>query len=70
MHGQDDQVVQEARRLGVGPADQLIDGLDQLVRAEDLGGVQPAVEPHHALAFLGERPRLLVGQSFGGRQFA
>ena len=52
MHGQDDQIVQEARRLGVGAGDELIHGLDQLMRAEDFSRVQPAVDPDHALAFL------------------
>ena len=62
VHRQDDEVVQEAHRLGVGAADQLIDRLDQLVRAEHFGRVQAAVDPDDRLAFLRQRARLIVGQ--------
>ncbi len=51
VNGQDDQVVQEAHRLRIGAADQLIRRLDQLVRAEDFGGVETAVEPDDGFAF-------------------
>ena len=55
-------------RLGVGAADQLVDDLDQLVRAEHLGRVQAAVDPDDRLAFLRERVRLIVGQPLGARE--
>ena len=55
-------------RLFVVAADQLIDRLDQLMRAEDLGGVQTAVDPDDRLAFLRQRVRLVVGESFGERE--
>ena len=58
VDGEDDEVVQETQRLLVGAAHQLIDGLGQLLRAEDFGRVQAAVDPHHRLAFLRERARL------------
>ena len=68
VHREDDHVVQEAQRLRVGAADHLVDRLDQLLRAEHLGGVQPAVDPDHGLAFARERARLIVGQAFGLRE--
>ena len=52
-------------RLGVVAADQLVDRLDQLLRAEHLGRVQAAVDPDDRLAFLRQRARLLVGQPLG-----
>ena len=52
-------------RLGVVAADQLVDRLDQLLRAEHFGGVQAAVDPDDRLAFLRQRARLIVGQPFG-----
>ena len=55
-------------RLGIGLAVQLIDGLDQLLRAEHLGGVQAAVDPDDRLAVPRELPRLVVGQPFGQRE--
>ncbi len=68
MHGEDDQVVQESRRLGISPADELIHRFDQLMRAEHFSGVQAAVEPDDALAFLRERVGLFVGKPLGERQ--
>ena len=65
MHGDDDHVAQDAVGLFVVPADQLIDGLDQLVRADDLGRVQAAVDPDDRLAFLRQRPRLLLAEAAG-----
>ena len=68
MHGEDDDVVEDPQRLGIGPADELVDRLDQLLRAEHLGGVQAAVDPDDRLAFRRERARLLVGEPLGERQ--
>ena len=70
VHGEDDHVAQEAHRLFVGLADELIDGLDQLLRAEHFGGVQAAVDPDHGLAFARERARLVVGEALGQREAA
>lgn len=61
MHHQDDEVVAEAARLGVIARDELPVALDQLLRAEDLGGVEAAVDPDDPLAVARERPRLLGG---------
>ena len=58
-------VAQDAHRLFVGLARELVDGLDQLLRAEHFGGVQAAVDPDHRLAFLGQRARLIVGEALG-----
>jgi len=68
VHQQDDVVAQDAHRLGVGAADELIGGLDQLLTAEDLAGVQPTVDPHDRLAFRREGARLVVGQPFRVRK--
>ena len=70
VDGEDDHVAQEAHRLFVGPADELIDGLHQLLRAEHFGGVQAAVDPHHRLAVARELPRLVVGEALGQREAA
>ncbi len=68
VRGQDDHIPEDPHRLLVGLAGELVDGLDQLLRAEHLGGVQAAVDPDHRLAFLRQRPRLVVGQALGLRQ--
>ena len=68
MDGEDDQVVQESRRFGIRTADELVHGLDQLMRAEHLVRVQTAVDPDDAFALPGERVGLFVGQAFGERQ--
>ena len=47
---QDDGVVEDPQRLGIGLRIQAVDRLDQLLRAEHFGGVQAAVDPHHRLA--------------------
>ena len=68
VDGQDDHVAQEAHRLFVGAADELIDRFHQLLRAEHFGGVQAAVDPHHRLAVASELPRLFVGEALGERE--
>ena len=68
MDGQDDHVSEEPHRLFVGAADELIDRFHQLLRAEDLGGVQAAVDPHDGLAVASELPCLFVGQALGERE--
>ena len=66
---EDDHVVEDAHRLGVGAAEQLVDRLGHRLGAERLGRVQAAVDPHHRLALGGELRGLLgrdavrVGQS-------
>ena len=65
VHRQDDHVAEDAHRLLIGLAGELVDGLDELLGAEHLGGVQAAVDPDHGLAFLRQRARLLVGQALG-----
>ena len=70
VHDEHDHVVEDAHRLLVGAADQLVDRLDQLLRAEHFGGVQAAVDPHDRLAFPRQRLRLVVGQAVGERELA
>ena len=70
VRGEDDHVAEEAQRLRIVLADQLIDRLGQLLRAEHFGGVQAAVDPHHGLAVAGQRARLVVGEALGQREAA
>ena len=65
---EDDDVLQDALRLFVVLADELVDGFDQLLRAQHFAGVQAAVDPDHGLAFLGQRLGLVVGQALGLRE--
>ncbi len=65
VRGEDDDVVQNAQRFGIVARHHLVDELHQLVRAQHLGGVQAAVDPHHRLAFVRQRVRLVVGEAFG-----
>ena len=65
---QDDVVVQDPQRLGIGLAVQPVNRLDQLLRAEHLGRVQAAVDPDDGLAVARELPRLLVGEAVGERE--
>jgi hypothetical protein len=65
QHAQLNHIVQEALRFGVGAAHHLPDVLEELLRAEGFGRVQPAVDPHHRLAVPRQRARGLVGQAFG-----
>ncbi len=64
MHEEDDDVVQEPERLVVVAADHLEDHFGELLRAQGLGRVQPAVDPDHGPALTRERARLFVGQVF------
>ena len=67
-HQQQDVVVEDAQSLGVVAAQQVV-GLDEeSLRIDALGGVQAAIDPHHRLAFGGQRVRLVVGQILGARQ--
>src|SRR5262249_7319509 len=55
---------------GIGAADHLPDVLDDLLRAEDFGRMEAAVDENDGLAFLRERPRLIVGEPFRVRELA
>ena len=48
---EDDALVEESHRLGVGAADHLVDHLGELLRAERFGRVQAAVDPDDRFAF-------------------
>ena len=58
VDGDDDHVAQDARGLLVGAAHELIDGLDQLMGADDFRRVQAAVEPDDRLSFFRQCARL------------
>ncbi len=68
MHGEDHQIVQKPRRLGIVAAHELIDRLDQLVRPEHFGRVKASVEPDDRLPFLRERARLIVVEAIDRRE--
>ncbi len=67
-HQQQDVVVEDAQRLGVVAAEQVVGFDEEGLRIDAFGGVQAAIDPHHGLAFGGQRVRLVVGQFFGARQ--
>ena len=62
---EDDVVVEEAQGLGIGLGVELVDGLDELLGADGLGGVKAAVDPDDGFAFFGERLGLVVGETLG-----
>ena len=63
-------VVQDPQCFRIGFRVEPVDRLNQLLRAQHLGGVQAAVDPDHGLAVARELPRLLVGEPVGERQLA
>ncbi len=63
-----DVVTQDAERLRVAAADQLIRGFNELLRSQHLVGVKAAVNPDDDLPFRGERLRLIGGQPVGVRE--
>ena len=65
---QEDDVIQEAHRLGVVAADHLPHEFHELLGAEDLGGVEAAVDPDDGLALGGERAGFVLGDALGMRQ--
>ncbi len=70
VHGQNDDVVQNAQRLGIVAAHHLPDEFHQLLRAQNFRGMQTAIDPNHRLAFMRQRARFVVGEPFGERQLA
>jgi hypothetical protein len=67
---EDDDVVEDAQRLGVGGAGELGDRLDEYLRAEHLAGVQPAVDPHDGFPLVGELAGLGLIDALGQGQAA
>ena len=65
---QEDDLVQDAHRLGVVAADHLPGEFHELLDGQNLGRVQPPVDPHHGLALGGERAGVLLGETLGPRQ--
>jgi hypothetical protein len=65
---EEDDVVEDAPGLGVVPADHPPDELDELLGAQDLRRVEPAVDPDHGLALGGEPARDIVGQALSQGQ--
>ena len=70
VRGEDDHVAQDAQRLVIGLADELKDGLGELLGAQHLGGVEAAVDPDHGLALAGQGAGGVVGEAVGQRQLA
>ena len=68
QHAKNDVVVQQPHGFRVGAAHHLIHLFHLLLRTHRFGGVQPAVDPHHGFAFMRERARLIVRQTFGACQ--
>ena len=64
VHGQDDHVVEDAHRLGVRAAHELIHGLEELLRAQCFRGVEPAIEPHDGFAGGRQLTRVGLGEPF------
>ncbi len=62
---EDDALVEDAERLGIGAAGELPEGLDELVGADGLGGVEAAVDPDDGTAFGGEGAGVGFGEAFG-----
>ena len=55
MNEENNDVAQNPHRLVICLAHELIGRLDQLLRGDDLGGVQTAVDPDDSLAFTRKR---------------
>ena len=65
---EDDDVVEDPHRLVVGPAHELPQRFHQLLRAQDLRGVETAIDPHDGLAALREVTRLVFRHPSRARQ--
>ena len=65
---ENDDVIQDPQRFGIGFRVQAVDRLDQLLGAEHFGRVQAAVDPDDHLALAGQGAGLFVGQVLGQRQ--
>ena len=68
MHEEDDDVIANATSLLIFSADHLVDHLAERLRADGLGRMKPAVDPHHRLALPGEHACLCIGEAFGVRK--
>ena len=63
-----DVIPQEAKGLRIGATYELVRRFNQLLRAEHLGGMQPAIDPYDRLAFSRERAGLRVAEIVCSRQ--
>src|SRR3954467_2459442 len=68
MHEEDDDIVENPKRLLVVAADHLIDHLAELLRTEHFGGVGAAVDPNDGFALSRERAGLILGDAYGVRE--
>ena len=68
MGEEDDALVEDAERLGVGAAGEIPERLDELVGTEGFGGVEAAVDPDDGAAFGGEGAGLVLGETLGARE--
>ena len=62
VHQQGNRVVEKAKSLGVVEAHHLIRHLHELRCPEDLGGVEPPVDPHDGLGGLRQLARFVVAE--------
>jgi hypothetical protein len=65
VHEEDDDVVEDAQRLGVVGAEELVQRLDERLSAQRFVGVQAAVDPDDGLALGGQLGRLGRADIFG-----
>ncbi len=64
VHGQHDDVVENAQGFGVAAGAELVDELQELLGAEHFCGVQAAVDPHDGAPFGGQAAGLVLGEVF------
>ena len=62
---QDDDVVEDAQRLGIGVVVQSKYHLHELLGAEHLGGVQPTVDPDRRFPLQGQGTRFRLAHALG-----
>ena len=70
VHRQEDDVIQEPKGLVIVSAHHLPDELHELMRPDDLGGVEAPVDPYDRLPLHGQSPGLIFCQVLGQRQAA
>ena len=62
---QEDIVVEDAQRLRIAAAEEVVGLGEEGLGGDDFVGVQAAIDPDDGLAFGGEGVRLIVGEAFG-----
>ena len=62
-------IVENIRRLGIGLGHQVVGELNSMLRAGDLGGMQPTVDMHDRFACPSQRAGIGVTQALHQREF-